>query len=419
MVRVSFLRPIDHFNGTQRIINELRDCLRSDSYSYLLLSVAFATSGPLLRLAQDIREWRQGGNVIRAIFGIDLFSTSKQALEFALDNFDEVFITHAGSHSTFHPKFYLFYGETQAVCYQGSHNLTVGGTETNLEGAIKIELDRPEDEEIFQQALSSWESLLPTVCPMTLKVTQELIDDLFARGIIFDETTAKPRPPRRATPALGGTAGGGVTTPFPFPRTYPKPPSPIPKEVLPATTPAASKAAKGRSKKKRPSAAAKVPALRAVPSEALVIQIVPHDNGEVFLSKRAVDQNPAFFEFPFTGSTKPKKPGNPAYPQRDPDPVVNFTIYDRNGNPSLVVTDYKLNTVFYKPKSEIRITISPLLRKATKPYSVMVMRRTEEAHDYDIEIFNPGSDRYQEYLDVCNQTLPGGGKARPRRMGWL
>jgi hypothetical protein len=53
------------------------------------------------------------------------------------------------------------------------------------------------------------------------------------------------------------------------------------------------------------------------------------------------------------------------------------------------------------------------------PFSIMVMRQTIEDRDYDIEIFNPGSQRYEDYLASCNQTLPSGGAQKSRRMGWL
>lgn len=419
MVRVSFLRPIDQFNGTRRLLNELRDCLHNDEYDHLLLSVAFAKSGPLLRLAPDISVWRQHGKNISAIFGIDLLSTSKQALDFALNNFNDIFITHTTAHVNFHPKFYLFYGADHAVCFQGSHNLTVGGTEINFEGGTKIEMDRPEDEETFQEALSCWESLLPTNCSMTLEVDRGLITNLLNRGDIFDETVNKPRRLRTVgvTPGSGTTAGT-TASPSPFPRTYPKPQSSIPREVLLAAAPTAA-SAKGAAKAGAKKGVKRAAAPPVITSEALVIQIVPQNNGEVYLSKRAVDQNPTFFGFPFTGRAKPKKSKNPPYPQRVPDPVVNVTIYDEHDDLSLAVTGFNLNTVFYEGRSEIRITFSTELRKATAPYSIMVMRQTEEAHDYDIEIFNPGSALYQAYLDVCNQTLPGGGSAQPRRMGWL
>jgi hypothetical protein len=75
--------------------------------------------------------------------------------------------------------------------------------------------------------------------------------------------------------------------------------------------------------------------------------------------------------------------------------------------------------VFYKLKSEIRITFSPDLLSVISPFSIMVMRQTVEDRDYDIEIFNPGSQRYEDYLESCNQTLPSGGAQQSRKMGWL
>lgn len=58
MIRVSFLRPIDQFDGTHRFLQELQACLRSYDYNQLLLSVAFAKSGPLLRLSPQLKEWK-------------------------------------------------------------------------------------------------------------------------------------------------------------------------------------------------------------------------------------------------------------------------------------------------------------------------------------------------------------------------
>ena len=412
MIRVSFLRPIDQFNGTHRFLQELQAALQSDDYSELRLSVAFAKVGPLLRLLPFLKAWRQQRKTIEAVLGIDLKGTSKQALEFALKNFDKVYILHSETHVTFHPKLYLFNGMTKAVCYFGSHNLTVGGTETNLEAGAKIELDRPEDESVYLDALSSWTSLLPNVWPMTRELDEALIAAIFDDDLVFDENAEKPKQIRDDQTSPDGSSA----TPRPtrrtqgmFPHSYPKPPSPIPKEAFPAATAAAP----GQPTSQQTS---------TISSEAIVIQIVPHHNGEVFLSKLAVNQNPGFFGFPFTGRTTPKYVRNPSYPQRDPDPIVNITVYDGKGNIALVKTEFALNTVFYTTKSEIRITFSPDLLQVIASFSIMVMRRTEEAHDYDIDIFNPGSppsERYQQYHNSCNQTLPSGGAPQARRMGWL
>jgi hypothetical protein len=150
-----------------------------------------------------------------------------------------------------------------------------------------------------------------------------------------------------------------------------------------------------------------------------VIQIVPHDNGEVFLSKIAADQDPEFFGLPFTGLTIPKTLGGRPYPQRLPDPIVNIRIYDAQGNIIEDRDNYPLNTVFYDVKSEIRITLSQDFVRKIEPFSVLVMRRTSDRHDYDLDVFCPGTATYEQYLDACTQTMPSGGSDRARKMGWI
>jgi HKD family nuclease len=417
MLRISFLRPIDQFDGTHRFLQELKACLESPDYDQFRFSVAFAKSGPILRLALALKEWKQKNKTIDAIIGVDLLGTSRQALELALQTFSKVYVLHSDTHATFHPKFYLFSGDSRAVCYQGSHNLTVGGTETNLEGAVKVELDRPDEETTFQQALSSWTSLLPAVCPMTQELDERLVETLLEAGIIFDENVvAKPKQAKQNMVASGGVTPLAVSAKLIkglFPRIYPRPPSPIPTQVF-SVIPAVPQAQPGTQQAKTKSA--------TLSAEALVIQIVPHHNGEVFLSKIAVNQNPGFFGFPFTGSTTPKIARNPSYPQRIPDPVVNITVYDAAGNLALSKPNFALNTVYYETKAEIRITFSPDIVAKIAPYSLMVMRLTGDAQDYDVDIFNPGqppSTLYEQYLSACNQTMPSGGKAQARKMGWL
>ncbi len=190
-----------------------------------------------------------------------------------------------------------------------------------------------------------------------------------------------------------------------FPARGVAPPSPIPARVARAARP----------QPLRPGS----PTDKGLAAKALVIEISPHHNGEVFLSKIAVNQNPEFFGFPFTGHTVPKRARNPAYPQRVPDPAVQITIFGRRGV-RRVIDQFGLNTVYYATKSEIRITFSQEWLALVPPSSLMVMRLTDEPSlDYELEIHPPGSERYDEYLAACNQTMPSGGARRARRMGWL
>ncbi|MCK6624700.1 MAG: hypothetical protein L6R45_05935 [Anaerolineae bacterium] len=197
-----------------------------------------------------------------------------------------------------------------------------------------------------------------------------------------------------------------------FPKLKITPPSPIPKENLHKPK-----------RKKAVTPPEKIIPLKISPIavQALVIQIIPHHNGEVFLSKRAVDKNPEFFGWPFTGWTTPKKGSNKAYPQRIPDPIVNITVFNSSGEPIITHVGYGLNTVFYERRSEVRITVPQDVIRASPDDSIMVMKQaeTDQPHDYDIEIYVPGSEQYNSYLAVCNQTMPSGGKATPRKFGWL
>lgn len=416
MPNITFLRPIDQPTGNLRLLDQLEQCLSSPEYNSFRLAVAFAKAGPLQRLAAVLKAWRAAGKTIEGIFGIDHLGTSRQALEFALEHFDKAYISNVGRGNvqrvTFHPKFYLFTGDTKAICFYGSHNLTVGGTETNFEGGIRVEFELPVDATSLTNALDCWISLLPPSCPITRELDSSLLNDLARRGWLHDESqSASQRNPR----AVGGIILRPGETPL-FGSLRVKPPRPAPRPVdqrpRAPRTPSA------------PAGRRLVPILTTLSSKTLVIEIAPHNNGEILLSTTAVKQNPEFFG-EFNGRTQPKKSGNLPYYQRIPDPIVNIKIYDASGVINYQNPQFSLNMIRYIRKSEVRITVSPDIRntiQSTPPdYAVMVMSlsQPDDNYDYDIAVFNPGSAQYDDYKFACNQQLPSGGKEPARRMGWL
>jgi hypothetical protein len=403
MAKLQILNPHDQPTGKWRLINELRACLVSEDYHTLLMAVAFAKTGPLLRLKAEIEHWQAKGNEIFSIFGVNHRNTSQQALEFALGNFTKALVLFHSDDFTYHPKMYLFIGREKCKFFIGSHNLTVGGTETNWESGTEISLNLPEDKNMLTEALVAWNALLA----ISAELNYALIQEYKICGKLSDETE-----PRRRSASPQPVAEGATSKPAEPPRLKLKikPPSPLPKGLFLGKRQVV--ASKGLAKKQKPS---------FVTTEALVIQIVPHRNGEVFLSKTAVDQNPKFFGFPFTGQTTPKKPSNPSYPQRDPDPIVDLKIYGKTSTPIVHHPRLPLNTVFYVTNAEIRITVPSDVVQNTPDLSILVMRQAPEDSDFDyeMEVFSPSNPQYDEYLAVCNQTMPSGGRANPRRMGWL
>ena len=397
MPRISLIRPLDQPPGTRRLLGDLIAALADTRLSALRIIVAYAKSGPLHRLRDHLDKWRSSGNTAEAILGIDQRGTSKEALDLALTLFDSVHVTQVLG-ITFHPKIYLFTGDHYARAFVGSNNLTVGGTEKNFEAAIDIELDLPEDTDDLNALESAWSDLLPASCPVTKLLTPTLLQDLLDDGVVVPE--------KQMRPSAGQDAPMANKLPPPPVGFTILPESPLPKNTLPA-------------KPLPPVTAAVVtPATAGAPVRGFAIQIKPHQNGEIFLSRTAAAQNPSFFGWPFTGKTTPKIPGNPSYPQLEPDPVVNIAVFGSGTAPVLTLTAYHLNTVYYATKSEIRITASPLVG-VVPDYAVMIMELSNTPGiTYEITIHTPDSPAYAGWVAACNQTMPSGGKT-PRRFGWF
>lgn len=410
---VIFLNPAAQYSGASRLLGVLRTALGRRDLVDFRLAVAFAKSQPLAKLSRELQAWRQVGKTARAIIGLSHKGTSVQALRMALGLFDETYVCYPGSISTFHPKLYIFSGAESAVCIFGSHNLTAGGTETNYEAGVRVDFTLPADAPTFTDAIACWDSLLPAACPSTLRLDDRLLGELVYADLLFDERT--PRQRFGDTDAVR-SPGAASVRPRLFPLRYPKPPEALPLSALPPSI--APTVTSRRLRSPRPQVAQPVRVAASLGQE-LVLQIVPHDNGEVFLSKLAINQNPGFFGFPFGGRTTPKKSSNASYPQRVPDPVVDISVFDSRGMPVMQKLGYGLNTVFYEPKSEIRITISPDVLDKVQPFSILHMRLSNSQSDYAMDIYNPGSPRYSSLLATCNQTLPSGGAAQARKMGWL
>lgn len=408
MAHISIQSPIDQPTGKSRLLTGLIECLETEEYTKFRLIVAFAKVGPLLRLEEKLKAWADAGKQVEAIYGIDEKGTSIEALEFSMKHFSSVHIAHvkAGAFNpTFHPKIYHFEGPEKSRLYIGSNNLTVGGVESNSETNICLDFAHADDGDLLDKAHEMWDSTLT----FSKGLDEELLSQLADSGMVVSEKVMrKSRAVAKKIAAEQQGGSGGIA--IDFPRIKVVPPSALPKSTL-ARAP--QEAVSQQTEQEHE-------AFVGASTEGLVIQISPHHNGEVFLSKLAIDQNRDFFEFPFAGQTTPKIASNPSYPQRDPDPIVDINLYDTTGTLSLTIKDFGLNTVYYETKSEIRITVPQEVVQSTPPFSVLVMSRPEMvSKDYVLDIYVPGSARYDSYLAACNQQMPSGGNAQPRKFGWL
>lgn len=433
MPAYQYIHPADQPIGAFRLIDWMEANFLSAEYNSFACLVAFAKIKPFYKLHESIQKWNSRGNQSEAVIGIDHKGTSYQALQYVLSNFDSVNILHT-DYSTFHPKLYIFRGDKKATAYYGSSNFTSGGLETNFEGGVIFNYDLPTDQSEFDNLFSSYNSVYSPSVSCITPLTLASLEGLKSSGLLLDESVM-PKASRSSAPSASSAEASTASSIFGSFIT--KPARSIPRNVMAAAAAsagiimAAVKPARNGHRsvvETPPPSTTPVPAPVVMPvlADGFVIQVIPHHNGEILLSKVAVDQNRSFFGFPFTGTTVPKMARNPTYPQRVPDPMVNIRVYDNTGTLVNTELNYSLNTIYYEKKSEIRITIKPSILSSlsiasiTTNYPILVMRLSSaEGCDYDLAFYEYGSPSYLSYLSICDQTLPSGGKPIARKMGWI
>lgn len=400
--------------------------LRSDRWNSFRAAVAFAKLSGVRYLAEPLHSFAGRGNACRVAVGLDHDGTSLEGLQDlwrVLYRRGQVFIFkegQGGQSRTFHPKLYLFGADAEALALIGSGNLTQGGLFTNHEATLELHLDLDDAEArgmhaALQGALDGWQ----TPGPACREVDASLIKALYDDGDLLSEVAiaAAKRAAMRVTrtgqaaataqrPPLFGHSGASTVPPAPTAM-----PAVVGPVVRPPVTPPAPRT-------RRRTATQTLP--RPSAHQTFLIEVRPHHNGEVFLSKTAINEDPGFFGYPFTGWTTPKRAGNAPYPMAVPDPQVEIVVYNNAGNPALKVL-HSLNVVFYSSKSEIRITIPPQAIARIPQMSLLSMTRNPaRGLDYRLEFYPPtsGTAAAQALRGKLTHELPSGGAGVGRHYGW-
>ncbi len=336
---------------------------------------------------------------------------------------------------TFHPKLWLFRSRIDALLICGSGNLTGGGLFTNYEAGVvlPLALDDPTLRVVIE-VLDEWSN---ESRPEVVRVTAANMQAMHDAGELPSEAAT------RLANRLSGTAraliagvGRGVRVssglfrpanvppapPTPEPPVLPLPPvTPRPVPRFSAPPPARTDGAQTPTRPTRPTPGGPpvVPSTDLVPlHDQLLIIVNPRQKTEIFLAKAPLQDDPAFFGWPFLGRTTPRRPGSSPQPQPDPLPTADVIVYDAAGSvagwghdPSLKLWTYSFGE---SANDDFRMTITGRLLKLIPDGSVLVMtRQPTNGSDYKIEFYPPGHPEYASLLAACSKTLPGG-----RRYGW-
>ena len=171
---------------------ELVKQFESRIYDNFTCLVAFASYGGVSALTKYIEEGKAKGMKIKVVLGIDQKGTSKEALEEVLAWNVDARIFHTSSKNIFHPKVYLFENRDIFTLIVGSNNLTVPGLVQNIECSLLIK-DTIDPSSVHDDFYRYWKGILDGTETHLYPVTQELIDELFAKKYILSESERAER----------------------------------------------------------------------------------------------------------------------------------------------------------------------------------------------------------------------------------
>jgi len=194
LMKTSFIgQPFDPFGWTADWLNER---LNNENLNRLEIAAAWVKRSGLSRVQTSLEIFRKRGGFTSVIVGIDEGGATKEGLTLAYTLFEKAYVFHDRSSRTFHPKVYLFTGNTQAHILIGSSNVTAGGLFNNYEASLSCELDLTisEDKALLQQVRFWFDTLYSdSVC----KVLDIDLFDLLVKDITYrigDENKPRIKP---------------------------------------------------------------------------------------------------------------------------------------------------------------------------------------------------------------------------------
>ncbi len=127
---------------------QLVKSFQSPKYSRFNGLIAFASISGVNMLKGYINETKNRYDQLRFFIGVDNRGTSKEALEVLLNQNIETYIYHdSRNFVTYHPKLFIFEGDTYTRVIIGSSNLTSSGLKMNLEASVQIDFRTKTDKQ--------------------------------------------------------------------------------------------------------------------------------------------------------------------------------------------------------------------------------------------------------------------------------
>jgi HKD family nuclease len=170
--------------------NLIIDSLGDMNYNTFNAFVAFVSIGGINNIIDQLRAFKARGGVIRLYIGVDLNATSKEALEKLIELEIETYIVFSPNNILYHPKIYIFQGETLSRAVVGSSNFTERGLFQSIEASVCVDFNNEEDENGLQYLADIYEyynAIINNDHPSCQLLTTDILKILVDSKIVLPE----------------------------------------------------------------------------------------------------------------------------------------------------------------------------------------------------------------------------------------
>ena len=192
-MRVEFLGHGLHKDHTNTVGHVLIDSFKNDDYYSFVGFSAFTKMSGINRIKKELIDASKRFMSLKFYLGIVKKGTSREALQFLIDNNIETWIFCTEDQIMFHPKIYFLKGKHNYRFITGSSNLTSFGLFDNIEASTFFEFSKvnQQGKKLVRQFEEYFERILKGTDKNVQRLTQDVLIDLEQSGFIWPESETR------------------------------------------------------------------------------------------------------------------------------------------------------------------------------------------------------------------------------------
>ena len=167
--------------------------LQGGLYNNFIGFSAFVSIGGVNNLKEGITSFISNGGSVSLYVGVDLHATSKEALKALIDANIPTKIVYSPNSVVYHPKVYLFRGNTNHMVIVGSSNLTTSGLFQNVESSICVKFNDGDEQgmALENSILRYFDKIIDGTSGSVRDLTEETLQLLVDSNIVLSETSLR------------------------------------------------------------------------------------------------------------------------------------------------------------------------------------------------------------------------------------